>query len=223
MAPQKLICSWSGGKDSSLALYEIMQDGNCDVSALLTTITKDYDRISMHGVRNALLERQARSIGLELEKVFITKESTNAEYESGMRRLLEKHAASGVTGVVFGDIFLEDLRKYREEKLALLNLKGIFPIWKKDTRVLAGEFIRLGFKAVIACVDTQALPREFAGRSFDEKFLAELPEGVDPCGENGEFHSFVYDGPIFRDRIDFKIGEVVTREQRFCFCDLLPA
>ena len=219
---KKAICSWSGGKDSAMALYEIRREGRYDVSSLLTTVTKDYDRISMHGVRSVLLESQARSLGLDLEKVFITKESTDAEYESKMRSVLEKHAAGGLDGVIFGDIFLEDLKKYREDKLLLLRLKGIFPIWKKDTAALARHFIALGFKAIVTCVDSRFLPKIFAGRRFDEQFLTALPAGVDPCGENGEFHSFVYDGPLFKNRLKFTIGDVVLKDNRFYFCDLLP-
>jgi len=218
---RKVIFSWSGGKDSAMALGEILSGGAHEVAALLTTVTADYNRVSMHGVRVELLEKQALSLGLKLEKVLISKESDNKEYEAKMRRALVWHIADGVDGVVFGDIFLEDLKKYREDKLSVLNLKGIFPIWKRDTKALARHFINSGFKAVITCVDSKFLPKEFAGRKFDEKFLAELPEGVDPCGENGEFHSFVYDGPIFKNSIDFTTGDVVLRDERFYFCDLL--
>lgn len=219
---QKVICSWSGGKDSAMALYEISKNKDYAISALLTTVTKDYDRVSMHGVRTALLESQAQSLGLELEKVFITKESSNAEYESNMKSALEKYIAGDLSGVVFGDIFLEDLKKYREDKLSTLNLKGIFPIWKKDTGALAKDFIDMGFKAIITCIDSKILPKKFVGREFDERFLSQLPAGVDPCGENGEFHSFVYAGPIFKKKIDFSIGTVVLRENRYYFCDLVP-
>ena len=204
-----------------MALSEIRNGGVYDVAALLTTVTEDYNRISMHGVRVELLEKQAESLGLRLEKVLISKESGNAEYESKMRNALEKQIRDGVDGIVFGDIFLEDLKKYREDKLSILDLKGIFPIWKRDTKALAKRFIEVGFKAIITCVDSKVLPKEFAGREFDENFLDDLPDGVDPCGENGEFHSFVYDGPIFKNRINFTIGDVVLRDERFYFCDLL--
>jgi len=219
---KKVIFSWSGGKDSAMALREVMRDKLYEVSALLTTVTKDYNRISMHGVRESLLEQQAASLGKRLEKVFILRESSNADYEEKMKSALERYAADGVEGVVFGDIFLEDLKKYREDKLSALAMKGIFPIWKADTGSLARDFIASGFEAVITCVDSKVMPKEFAGRLFDEKFLAELPPGVDPCGENGEFHSFVYDGPIFKNRVDFTAGEVVLRDNRFWFCDLAP-
>jgi uncharacterized protein (TIGR00290 family) len=219
---QKVIFSWSGGKDSAMALGEVLSSGAYDVAALLTTVTEDYNRISMHGVRVELLEKQAASLELRLEKILISKTNDNAEYESKMKSSLEKQITDGVSGVVFGDIFLEDLKKYREDKLSILNLKGIFPIWKNDTKALAKRFIDSGYKAIITCVDSKVLPKEFAGRKFDEKFLADLPEGVDPCGENGEFHSFVYDGPIFNGKIDFTAGAVVLRDNRFYFCDLVP-
>lgn len=206
-----------------MALYEIRRAKHYDISALLTTVTRDYDRVSMHGVRVELLERQALSLGVSLEKVFISKESSNDEYESNMRNALERHVARGVGGVVFGDIFLEDLKKYREDKLSALNIKGIFPIWKRETASLARSFIDLGFRAVITCVDTKVLAAEFTGREFSLELLSELPEGVDPCGENGEFHSFVYDGPIFKNRINFSVGKIVKRDERYCYCDLLPA
>lgn len=223
MAKENIIFSWSGGKDSAMALYEITRKGSYKVSSLLTTVTEDYDRISMHGVRRELLERQAESLGFGLEKVLISKGCTDAEYEKRMRRALEKYEREGVRAVAFGDIFLEDLRKYREDKLSLLGMRGIFPIWKEKTDLLAKRFIDAGFKAIITCVDTKVMPAGFSGRIFDESFLADKPEGVDPCGENGEFHSFVYDGPIFRNKINFKTGETVTREERFCFMDLVPA
>jgi uncharacterized protein (TIGR00290 family) len=177
----------------------------------------------MHGVREELLERQAAALGLPLEKVFISKTSSNEEYENQMRNLLEKYSQTGVNSVVFGDIFLEDLKKYREDNLAKVQMKAIFPIWKRDTARLAREFIQNGFKAVITCVDSQVLDPNFAGREIDETLLADLPAGVDPCGENGEFHSFVYDGPIFSKPIPVRKGEVVCRENRFYFCDLVSA
>lgn len=204
-----------------MALGEVIAGGAYDVAALLTTVTEDYNRISMHGVRVALLEKQADALGLRLEKVLISKTADNAECEAKLRDTLERQMAGGVSGVVFGDIFLEDLKKYREEKLSILSLKGIFPIWKRDTKALARQFIEAGFKAIITCVDSKYLAKEFAGRVFDEKFLADLPEGVDPCGENGEFHSFVYDGPIFKSKVAFTKGDVVLRDGRWYFCDLL--
>ena len=219
----KVILSWSGGKDSALALHELYESQDYEIAALLTTVTQDYDRISMHGVRRILLERQAQSLGLPLEKVFISKDTSNEEYESKIREVLLKYLTAGVRSVVFGDIFLEDLRKHREDNLSKIGMEGIFPIWKRDTVELAHTFIDLGFKAVITCVDSNVLDKIFIGRAFDEQFLSKLPSAVDPCGENGEFHSFVYDGPRFQEKILHTMGEVVLRENRFYYCDLMPA
>ena len=165
---------------------------------------------------------QAESLGLPLEKVFITKDTTNEQYEHIMWEVMAKYPAAGVSSVVFGDIFLEDLKKYREDNLSKIGMKGIFPIWKRNTAVLAHEFIDSGFKAVITCIDSNHLDKTFIGSAFDEQFLSKLPSTVDSCGENGEFHSFVYDGPIFRQNISHTTGKVVLRENRFYFCDLLP-
>ncbi len=216
------IVSWSGGKDSALALHELAKTKNYEVVSLLTTITEDYHRTSIHGLRQILLERQAQSLGLALEKVFISKNTSNEEYESKMREVLAKYLTAGISSVVFGDIFLEDVRKHREEKLSEIGMRAIFPIWERDTTELARTFIDSGFKAVIICVDSNVLDKMFVGRVFDEQFLSEIPSTVDPCGENGEFHSFVYDGPIFGERILHTIGEVVLRENRFYYCDLIP-
>ena len=220
---EKVLLAWSGGKDSAMALYELEMTQGYEIAALLTTLTEDYDRISMHGVRVALLERQAESLRLPLEKVLISRDSSNEEYESRMEAKLREYLSRGVTSVVFGDIFLEDLRQYREKNLSKLGMKGVFPLWKKDTAGLARTFIDLGFKAVVTCVDSEALEGKYVGRVYDEQFLSDLPASVDPCGENGEFHSFVYDGPVFRERIPHKKGEVVLRDNRFHYCDLIPA
>lgn len=217
-----MLFSWSGGKDSALALYELRKRAEYQIAALLTVLTKDYDRTSMHGVRRILLEQQAQSLGLALEKVVISKNSSNEEYECKIGEILEKYEAAGVCTVAFGDVFSEDLRKYRENNLSKIGIKGVFPLWKIDTTELAQTFIGSGFKAIITCVDSNVLDKTFVGRSFDEQFLSELPSGVDPCGENGEFHSFVYDGPIFRGRIEHRTGGVVLREKRFYYCDLVP-
>jgi uncharacterized protein (TIGR00290 family) len=219
---KKAIVSWSGGKDSALALHEFLKNKDYEISALLTTVTEGYDRTSMHGVRRVLLEEQINSLGFSLEKVFISKNTSNEEYESKMRDTLQKYKNAGISSVVFGDIFLEDLRKYREKKLSRAGMDAIFPIWKRDTTELARTFIKLGFKAIVTCVDSKLLDGKFAGRIFDEEFLSELPSSVDPCGENGEFHSFVYDGPIFQKGIGYKKGEVVLRDKRFYYCDLIP-
>jgi len=219
--PEKILLSWSGGKDSMMALYELSRDPAYTVSALLTTVTEDYDRISMHGVRRSLLEEQARALGLPLKQVYIPKQSTNEIYESRMRATLEQVIKEGVHSVAFGDIFLEDLRKYREGNLALLGMKGVFPIWKRDSAELARTFIELGFKAAVVSLDPKVLDPSFAGRVINQEFLDQLPPGVDPCGENGEFHSFVYDGPLFQQAVGCTIGEVVARDS-FYFCDLMP-
>jgi uncharacterized protein (TIGR00290 family) len=219
---ESVIVSWSGGKDSAMALHEILKTQNYQIAALLTTVTEDYDRISMHGVRRILLEQQVASLGFPLEQVLISKNASNEEYETNMGRVLGKYKKAGISSVVFGDIFLEDLRKYREDKLAILDMQAIFPIWKRDTQELSRSLSSLGFKAITTCVDTSALGSQFAGRVIDEQFLSELPPNVDACGENGEFHSFVYDGPIFKQRVSFTLGEIVLRENRFCYCDLIP-
>ncbi|MFH1625707.1 MAG: diphthine--ammonia ligase [Pseudomonadota bacterium] len=218
----KTLLTWSGGKDSAMALYELQRARTYEISALLTTVTEDYDRISMHGVRSLLLEQQAESVGLPLEKVYITKDASNEEYEAKIRDKLMDFQNQGISSVVFGDIFLEDLRRYREGNLSETGMKGLFPLWGRDTAELARTFLHLGFNAVITCVDSNALDKSFVGRVFDERFLSELPSTVDPCGENGEFHSFVYDGPIFQKRISYRRGEVVLRDNRFYFCDLIP-
>jgi uncharacterized protein (TIGR00290 family) len=215
-----LFC-WSGGKDSAMALHALQSAREYRVTALLTTVTEEYDRISMHGVRRVLLERQAASIGLPLHAVLIPPQCIDATYEERMKEALSEHLARGVQRVAFGDIFLEDLRVYREKNLAQIEMQALFPIWKRDTRELARDFIRCGFRAITVCVDPRVLDPSFAGRVLDETFFADLPPGVDPCGENGEFHTFVFDGPVFGAPIRFLIGEKVMRDG-FCFCDLLP-
>jgi len=219
---ERVLFTWSGGKDSAMALYELTMAQSYEVAALLTTITRDYDRISMHGVRVPLLEQQAKSLRLPLDALPITKNTSNEEYEARIGEKLLEYRNQGVRSVVYGDIFLEDLREYRENNLKKIGMKGIFPLWKRGTTELARTFIALGFKAVITCIDSEVLDRKFAGRVFDEQFLSELPDNVDPCGENGEFHSFVYDGPIFRERIPYRKGRIVLRDKRFYFCDLIP-
>jgi uncharacterized protein (TIGR00290 family) len=219
---EKVIVSWSGGKDSALAHYELREAGGYEVCALLTTVTGEYDRISMHGVRRALLEQQAASLGLPLAEVSISAGMSSEEYGARMQEVLENYLAQGVSGVVFGDIFLEDVRRYREDNLSKVGMRGIFPLWGRDTGELAHTFVDLGFEAVITCVDTHLLDGSFAGRLFDEQLLAELPASVDPCGENGAFHSFVYDGPVFGERVACTKGELVLRENRFQYCDLMP-
>jgi uncharacterized protein (TIGR00290 family) len=219
--PEDVLFCWSGGKDSAMALNALRSNPEYRVTGLLTTITETYDRVSMHGVRRVLLERQAASIGLPLHAVTIPPQCVNATYEARMKEELNEHLAAGVRHVAFGDIFLEDLRLYREHNLALLGMQALFPIWKRDTRELIRDFLHLGFKAIAVCVDPRVLDASFAGRLLEESFFADLPPGVDPCGENGEFHTFVFDGPIFRTPVRFVAGERVLRDG-FCFCDLLP-
>jgi uncharacterized protein (TIGR00290 family) len=220
---ERILFAWSGGKDSALALYTLLQEGSWEVAGLLTTVTEGYQRISMHGVRLELLQQQAEALGLPLELVWIPQHCDNGEYERRMQEVLERYLSQGVHAVAFGDIHLEEVRSYRERNLARLDMGAIFPLWGKAPAELVRRFIALGFRAVITCVDTAMLGREFAGREIDAQLLAELPAGVDPCAENGEFHSFVYAGPIFRRPIAFTRGEKILRENRFFYCDLLPA
>jgi uncharacterized protein (TIGR00290 family) len=213
-----LFC-WSGGKDSAMALHVLRQQRDVRIAALLTTVTDGYDRISIHGVRRTLLLRQAAALGLPLCEVRIPPQCVNPIYEERMRDALRSQKENGVHGVAFGDIFLQDLREYRERNLAQVEMTAIFPIWNRDTRGLAQDFCALGFRAIAVCVDPKKLSREFAGRELDESFFHDLPPGVDACGENGEFHTFVYDGPIFSSAIAVERGEVVERDG-FYFCDL---
>ena len=217
-----ILMSWSGGKDSCIALHDIQKARKHRVAALLTTVTDDYDRISMHGVRRELLERQATSLGLPLRQVLISKDATNEEYEMKMAEAFDVYRPQGVHAIAFGDLFLEDVKAYREQFLARHDMRGLFPVWKRDTTCFIKEFIELGFKAVVTCVDSQVLDQSFAGRTIDEGFLSSLPSSVDPCGENGEFHTFVFDGPNFKEPVKFLLGDRVQRE-RFSFCDLVPA
>ncbi len=217
-----VVFSWSGGKDSAMALHALLQDPNFEVVALLTTVTEGYERISMHGVRNELLRRQAESIGLPLQEVRIPPKCVNPIYEARMAEAVLRFRDRGVMHFAFGDIFLEDLRAYREQKLLQADMTALFPIWKVDTRELAARFLKDGFRAIAACIDPRKLDKSFVGRELNASFFRDLPPEVDPCGENGEFHTFVFDGPIFRSRIPIQVGEVVERDS-FFFCDLLPA
>jgi uncharacterized protein (TIGR00290 family) len=217
----KVVLAWSGGKDSAMALYELKNANTAGIAALLTTVTEGYDRISMHGVRRRLLIEQAEALEYPLEEITIPQNCPNDIYENRMQTALEKYLKQGVTTVAFGDLFLEDIRSYREDRLNRIGMKPVFPIWKNDTTELAHEFIQIGFRAIVTCVDTRVLDKEFSGREYDEDFLTDLPEGIDPCGENGEFHSFVYDGPIFSRPVPVKRGEKVLRVERFFYCDIL--
>lgn len=218
---EKVMLSWSGGKDSALCLYEMRRSGAWEVAGLLTTVTEDYGRVSMHGVREAVLAEQAEAIGLPLVPVTLPADCSNEVYEKRMGEVLEKQRTLGVLTVAFGDIFLEDVRRYREARLAEVSMKALFPLWKRDTSELARTFVHLGFRAVVTCVDSSALDGRFAGRDFDESFLRDLPAGVDPCGENGEFHSFVWHGPVFARPVPIERGKVVVRDGRFWCCDLV--
>jgi uncharacterized protein (TIGR00290 family) len=242
---------WSGGKDSALALERVRRAGDYEIAGLVTTINPEFGRVSMHGVREALVEAQAAAAGLPLHKMYVASASSNEAYVAALRQVLAEQRAQGVEAVVFGDIFLADLRAWREGFLAECGVQGVFPLWGEDTRALAGEFVARGFKAVICCVNDADLDEGAAGRALDADFFAGLPARVDPCGENGEYHSFVHDGPVFRRPVPFAMGERIyrplglpaaaaaadaghppipvpsapaeTRTRGFWFVDLLPA
>jgi uncharacterized protein (TIGR00290 family) len=214
--------SWSTGKDSAFALGEVRRSQEVEIVALLTTVTTTFGRVSMHGVREELLDMQAVALGLECWKVPIPAPCPNEIYEQEMSRVLARAKGIGVTHVVFGDLFLEDLRKYREAKLGAIGMKAIFPLWHRDTSALAREMIESGLRATITTVDPRVLDRSFAGRSFDEAFIGDLPAYVDRCGENGEFHSFAWSGPMFERPISIEVGEVVERDG-FVFADVRPS
>jgi uncharacterized protein (TIGR00290 family) len=219
---EPVVLSWSGGKDSTLAAYQLLASQKYDIAALLTTVTEDYDRISMHGVRRELLERQADSLGIPLHTVMIPKECTNEIYEARMAEAFGHFKARGIAKIAFGDLFLQDVKQYRDDRLGPAGMMGVYPIWQRDTDELVRTFMALGFKAILACVDTQAIDASFAGREIDHSLLRDLPDTSDPCGEYGEYHSFVYDGPIFKHPIACKAGERTMRSSRFNYCDILP-
>jgi len=215
-----VVVSWSGGKDSALALHELLSSQTHEVAGLLTTVTADHDRISMHGVRRSLLEQQARALALPLTIAEIPAGASNQEYAASMGAALRGLCDRGIRTIAFGDLFLAEIRRYREQMLEPLGMRAIFPLWGRDTAELARRFIDLGFGAVLACIDAQAIDPSFAGREYDAALLGDLPPQADPCGENGEFHTFVYRAPIFREPIPFARGEIVVRDERFWFCDL---
>lgn len=235
MKKPKALFNWSSGKDSALALYKILNEDKFDVACLLTSINEEYQRISMHGVHVSLLEQQASSIGLPLIKMEIPKEPSMEQYRDIMNKTMAGVKSKGITHSIFGDIFLEDLRKYREDQLSAIGIKAVFPLWKKDTTTLIHEFLDLGFKTIVTCVNETYLDKSFAGRVIDEKFIKDLPKNVDPCGENGEFHTFTFDGPIFKNPIQFEVGDIVKKtypkpkidenaeeeDYVFWFCDLI--
>lgn len=230
---EKLVFCWSGGKDSALALNRVLNDDRYEIVSLLTTCNER--RVPMHEVRLELLERQAASIGLPLEKIFLTEGASDEEYGRKMEAALRAHQAGGVTGCVFGDIFLEDLKLWREEKLAKVGLKAVFPLWKVDSRELMREFFALGFKSILTCTNETFFGDQAecaVGRVLDPAFIASLPPDIDPCGENGEYHSFVFDGPVFKEPVQFTVGAKTYRavqkgdphlSHAFWYCDLLPA
>jgi uncharacterized protein (TIGR00290 family) len=241
MSFRKAVFNWSGGKDSALALHKTIEAGDPSVSCLLTTVNEIFGRVSMHGVRTELLERQAEQIGIPLVQVKLPEMPDMPTYEKLMLERLLKLTNDDIGTAVFGDIFLDDLRKYREDKLSTIGMNCLFPIWKISTRSLIEEFMDLGFKAITVCVDEKHLDRSFVGRAIDRSFIDDLPSDVDPCGENGEYHSFVYDGPIFKEPVLFKKGDIVYRKYSrsqsessgdanvadpfdtgFWYCDLLP-
>jgi len=217
-----ILLAWSGGKDSTLALAALREDPRFRVLALLTTVTRDYDRISMHGVRRSVLEAQVRALGLPLIEASIQPAASNADYEAAFASALRtaQERWPGLRHIAFGDLFLTDVRHYREVLLASLDWTGVFPLWEQDTAALARTFVSAGYRAVLTCVDTTQLGPDFAGREFDATLLANLPATVDPCGERGEFHSCVYDGPLFAWPLPLVVGERVRRDERFEYCDV---
>lgn len=218
---EPIVVSWSGGKDSALALYRALIEKKYKVKTLFTTISAEYNRVSMHGVRRKLLEKQAKSIRMPLRVIRLPKDVSMEKYESIMRQEMNRFKSKDINNVIFGDIFLEDVRKYRETNLSKIGMNALFPLWDKSSQVLAKEFLDLGFKAIITCVDSTYLDGSFIGRMFNEQFLSSIPSNVDPCGENGEFHTFVFDGPIFSRMVQFKKAEIMFRDNRFYFIDLV--
>jgi uncharacterized protein (TIGR00290 family) len=220
-ANEPIVHSWSGGKDSCMSLAEICRDGAQPIAGLLSTVTERFERVSMHGVRLALLKQQATALGLRLDVVYIPQDATNEVYQSRMAEVLGRFLRQGVRTVAFGDLFLADIREYRERWLSQLGIRAIFPLWQRDTAQLAQSFVDRQFEAIVTCVDSRVLDRSFAGRPYDRRFLRDLPAGVDPCGENGEFHTFVIAGPNFHRAVRVRRGEVILRDFWY-FCDLLP-
>jgi uncharacterized protein (TIGR00290 family) len=225
MTREPVALSWSGGKDSSLALQRLRASTEYEVTALMTSVTREYDRISIHGVRRSLLEQQAASLALPLFEVVLEPRSSDDAYQRAFRAALIELTASqpAVRHIAFGDLFLRDVRAYRDRLLADTAYQGLYPLWERPTRELAESFIADGFAATLVCVDGTQIDPSFAGRRFDHALLAALPTTADPCGENGEFHTFVHDGPIYARPINVTTGEIVLREERFTYCDLLPA
>jgi uncharacterized protein (TIGR00290 family) len=224
MMRKRVLLSWSGGKDSALTLQALRADPSIEVAGLLTSVTRDYERISVHGVRRSLLERQAERLRLPLFTIELDPVTTNDAYEAAFISALGRvrRELPGVTAIAFGDLFLADVRAYRERLLAPTGIEPVFPIWGIDTTQLARRFINDGFAARLVCVDTTQLDGSFADRVFDDSLLADLPPTVDPCGERGEFHTFVSDGPGYDGPVEYTVGETVLRDERFAYCDLIP-
>lgn len=220
-APKALL-SWSSGKDSAFALWQSQRRGDFEIVGLLTTVTQNYQRVSMHGVREALLDLQLQALGLPGFKVYIPSPCSNELYEEAMAKTLADIRARGIRDILFGDLFLPDIREYREQKLKTVGMRAHFPLWGQDTKTLAPAMIDAGLRATVACLDPRKVPPALAGRPFDRAFLSDLPDEVDPCGEHGEFHTFVHAAPNFRQPIHIEVGTVVEREG-FVFADLLPA
>ena len=227
----KAYFNWSSGKDASLALHHLQKKNDFSVDLLVTSVNGHHDRVSMHGLRRSLLEQQVKSIGIPLRTIELPEQPSMDDYNEIMNATVKRLCEEGHTHAGFGDIFLEDLRSYREDQLKQHNIECVFPLWKKDTKALIEEFVELGFKAKIICASDALLGEDWVGRDLDESFLRDLPSNVDPCGENGEFHTFCYDGPIFSNPIDFSVGEKVLRKYPspteagdvgFWFCDLVP-
>lgn len=221
---KRVLVSWSSGKDSAWMLHVLRQAGGCEIVGLLTTVNSEFDRVAMHGTRRAVLEAQARAAGLPLWPIPLPWPCSNEIYEERMKAACERARAEGVEAIAFGDLFLEDIRAYREKQLAPTGLEPLFPLWLRDTRELAREMIAGGLRARLTCVDTKQLPASLAGREFDEALLSELPSAADPCGERGEFHTCVYAGPMFSQPLPLEPGEVVERDgfafADFVICDL---
>lgn len=216
--PISAVVAFSGGKDSTMALWRLPQ--GYQPVALLTNVQASTERVSVHGVPRHLVEQQAAALGLPLHIVALPDAPSNAQYEAAVEAALEPFYAQGVRHIVYGDLFLEDIRAYREAHLAKIGWKTIYPLWGRDTRQLIRQFLAAGFKAIVTCVDITRLDASFCGRVIDDAFLDDLPAGVDPCGENGEFHTFVYDGPLFARAMAFQIADVCRCDERFCWCDL---
>ncbi|MCZ2102168.1 MAG: diphthine--ammonia ligase [Chitinophagales bacterium] len=228
MSKHKTYFNWSSGKDCALALHYLLQDKNYSVEYLLTTIHASHKRISMHGIRYELLQKQAKAIGIPSGTIELPEQPTNVEYEARMSQAVGQLKAKGFEYAAFGDILLEDIKKYREQQLQILDIKTVFPLWRRDTKQLINEFIDLGFKAIVVCVNAALLDRSFVGRIIDKAWINDLPAGIDPCGENGEFHTFCFDAPYFNNSVSFSIGETVFKayndesKSGFWFCDLIP-